>query len=217
MKAQSKDYIALQTLYRAKAQADLASVTSSVRSLESMLRKKTPIDGKEIEGFCKGAAFVKLVHGRRLQAITDTMGFGDRAVWAARELEDETSLLPIYIAVLALDAVVSSPRVETSGRDLPALLNTADLVEDMEDQVSVILERLQCEHSDLDLDTVRERILKFLKEIQRSGPVELHNISSLTGGIVAQEIIKIITKQYVPLDNTCVIDGIQSRTATFRL
>lgn len=46
---------------------------------------------------------------------------------------------------------------------------------------------------------------------------ELHNISALTGGMVAQEVIKVITKQYIPIDNTCVFDGITSRSAVFRV
>jgi amyloid beta precursor protein binding protein 1 len=40
----------------------------------------------------------------------------------------------------------------------------------------------------------------------------MHNIASLTGGLVAQEVIKVITEQYVPVDNVCVWDGIESRT-----
>jgi amyloid beta precursor protein binding protein 1 len=46
---------------------------------------------------------------------------------------------------------------------------------------------------------------------------ELHSISSFVGGLVAQEAIKVITKQYVPVDNTCVFDGIRSITAVLRL
>jgi amyloid beta precursor protein binding protein 1 len=36
-------------------------------------------------------------------------------------------------------------------------------------------------------------------------------------GMVAQEVIKIITKQYIPIDNTCVFDGIGSRCQVVRL
>jgi len=54
-------------------------------------------------------------------------------------------------------------------------------------------------------------------EVARAQGGELHNISSLTGGIVAQEVIKIITKQYIPIDNLCVFDGIKSKTQVFRL
>jgi amyloid beta precursor protein binding protein 1 len=51
----------------------------------------------------------------------------------------------------------------------------------------------------------------------RAGGGELHNISSLAGGLVAQEVIKVITKQYIPVDNTCVFDGIKSVASVLKL
>lgn len=51
----------------------------------------------------------------------------------------------------------------------------------------------------------------------RSGGGELHNIASLMGGLVAQEAIKVITRQYVPSDNTCVFDGITSSSNVWAL
>lgn len=61
------------------------------------------------------------------------------------------------------------------------------------------------------------QIVQAAEEVARAKGGELHNISSLTGGMVAQEVIKIITKQYVPIDNTCVYDGITSRTQILRI
>jgi NEDD8-activating enzyme E1 regulatory subunit len=55
-----------------------------------------------------------------------------------------------------------------------------------------------------------------LEEIQRAQHGELHNIASLTGGQVAQEAIKLITKQYVPVDNLCIFDGIASRAEVLK-
>lgn len=62
-----------------------------------------------------------------------------------------------------------------------------------------------------------ENVVNAAKEVGRAQGGELHNISALTGGMVSQEVIKIITKQYVPIDNTCVFDGITSRTQIFRI
>ena len=61
------------------------------------------------------------------------------------------------------------------------------------------------------------RVCKVAEEVARAKGGELHNISSLTGGMVAQEIIKIITKQYIPINNTCLFDGITSRTQVLRI
>lgn len=62
-----------------------------------------------------------------------------------------------------------------------------------------------------------ERVVQAAQEVVRAGGGELHNVSALTGGMVAQEVIKIITKQYIPVDNTCVFDGIGSRCQVLRL
>lgn len=64
MKAQSKVYIQLQSIYKAKARQDVAEVLGTVR--------QTPggedIDPGEVELFCKNAAFVKLVNSGAIGA-----------------------------------------------------------------------------------------------------------------------------------------------------
>lgn len=62
-----------------------------------------------------------------------------------------------------------------------------------------------------------KRVVQACEEVARARGGELHNMSALTGGMVAQEAIKIITKQYIPIDNTCVFDGIASRCQVLRL
>lgn len=45
----------------------------------------------------------------------------------------------------------------------------------------------------------------------------MHNIAALAGGMVAQEVIKVVTKQYIPVDNTCLFDGIKSKSGVVRV
>lgn len=63
----------------------------------------------------------------------------------------------------------------------------------------------------------RERVVQAAHEVARAAGGELHNVAALTGGMVAQETIKIVTKQYVPADNTCVYDGVGGRVQVLRL
>ena len=51
----------------------------------------------------------------------------------------------------------------------------------------------------------------------RFGGGEIHTTSATLGGIVAQEIIKLITFQLVPLDSTLILDGMNCTTAMFRI
>ncbi|RMD43623.1 hypothetical protein DV735_g1541, partial [Chaetothyriales sp. CBS 134920] len=63
----------------------------------------------------------------------------------------------------------------------------------------------------------QDAITKSASEVERMAGGELHNISSVTGGIVAQEAIKLLTQQYVPVDGTAVYDGIRAKLAVFKL
>lgn len=61
-----------------------------------------------------------------------------------------------------------------------------------------------------------ERTAQVTEEVARAAGGEMHNISAVLGGMVAQEIIKVVTRQYIPVDNTCIFDGIESRCQVLR-
>ena len=46
----------------------------------------------------------------------------------------------------------------------------------------------------------------------RAPTADLPNMAAFLGGLVAQEAIKMITEQYVPLNGYCVVDLIDSWT-----
>ncbi len=46
----------------------------------------------------------------------------------------------------------------------------------------------------------------------RSPTADLPNTAAMLGGLVAQEAIKMITRQYVPQGGYCVVDCIDMRT-----
>lgn len=87
MKAQSADYIQLQNVYRAKARKDFSEVLTIVRQTEKRLgREDNPIEEKEVEAFCKGAGFIKLLRGKSFSLARHIIGdgWGDRARFACR-------------------------------------------------------------------------------------------------------------------------------------
>lgn len=107
----------------------------------------------------------------------------------AEELMTPLSLLPIYLALRATSHVESATEEEIMKHIMEEVPEAAQ----------------------------SERVIKCAKEVARANGGELHNISALTGGMVAQEMIKVITKQYIPIDNTCIFDGISSRCQVLRL
>ena len=144
------------------------------------------------------------------------------------ELSNPESLIKEYIAFLAWDDFVATHTTSSStaggeGLRVPGQVSedeTADFDGDAEKLTGIahkILDSLikeAGEHiEDPEYTEIKEGIEKVCIELTRAGGGELHNIASVTGGMVAQEVIKAITKQYVPVDNTCLFDGVGSRAA----
>ena len=215
MKAQSADYIQLQNIYKAKARKDLSEVVDKVRATESGLMKDKSIDEREIEAFCKGAASVNLIQGRpiKISKHPAKVDWGDRAKSLVQELNDETSLFALYICILAYDNVGSERATAKSGS-----IALSDIEDDYMAYCGHTISRLKSQSGiEIDLQATMKIMQRFIWELERAAGGELHNISALTGGMVAQEVIKVITKQYVPLDNTCVFDGVTSKVGVFRV
>lgn len=63
----------------------------------------------------------------------------------------------------------------------------------------------------------QDAIDKCVQEVMRAQGGEMHNISSVTGGMVAQEAIKLLTRQYVPVEGVCVFDGIRAKAQVFKV
>lgn len=236
MKAQSSEYIRLQKIYKDKARADCAEVLALVRRLEQETGRspRFAVDEKEIENFCKGAAHVHLVRGRPFLVVQagKKVAFGDRANALSSRLTDTDSLLGLYIAFLAFDSftathstptTTSSTSTDTSSIRVPGSTDSeleADeakltgmahkILDDLLDEAGVRIE-------DPDYTELKDRLGRICVEMARAGGAELHNVASLTGGMVAQEVVKVVTAQYVPVDNTCLFDGIDSKASVLRI
>ena len=58
---------------------------------------------------------------------------------------------------------------------------------------------------------------RMVREFERYKPdVELHSISAVIGSVAAQDIVKLITKQFVPIDNAFVFNGVNGTAFTYR-
>ncbi|KAK7723066.1 hypothetical protein SLS57_004623 [Botryosphaeria dothidea] len=232
MKAKSADYIKLQNIYKAKARADLAEVTDTVRALEKQLiRTPGSVPDKEIEAFCKNAGHIKLVRGRPFHVVQGGEGsitWGERAKSLAGfgGLQNLDSLFLLYVTFLAWDKFVATHEADgLLGAPRVPGASDAEVDADAEKMFGIaktIMDGLLQEagtfiEDEAEYNELKDTIRKYTAELTRAGGAELHNIAALTGGIVSQEVIKAITKQYIPVDNTCVFDGVRSKTGVIHV
>ncbi|ANB14129.1 Ula1p [Sugiyamaella lignohabitans] len=196
MKSSTDWFVALQQVYRDKSELDIAEIRSIITNLWTSSPTEHEnnllhLSDEYITTFCKNARYIRVVSGSPLEYAT--AGIDTQSI--------DPDDLHIYLAIRAYKLFLES----TSNTSPPS----GD--EDLTEQLNAVTSQLS--------NTPTDAITKstdVLNEILRAAG-ELYNSASFMGGIGAQEAIKIITHQYVPLNNTLVYDGITSRIGTFYL
>lgn len=190
MKADTKSFVRLQNIYQARARSDFDAFKAIYGDiLESVGKPRNAITDEEGATFCKNASYLTAVEGTPLEYLSPTTVAYDA---------DAESLLHVYVGMMAAklckgrkdgDVDVSAESLLQQALGVAKLMHASELAPATE---------------------------KVVEELARSGLGELHNVAALLAGVTAQEIIKLITHQYVPMDNTFIFDGIQSRSAVFK-
>ncbi|KDN41610.1 hypothetical protein K437DRAFT_258206 [Tilletiaria anomala UBC 951] len=228
MKALSATYIQIQKLYYEKAEADLAAFR---QHLDVALKKAgitAPISDHEVRTFVKHAAFLVVICGKKLKEQHDSPNAIDS--FSAYNPDIQPPTLPHHIAFLAASifynqhsrfpgASAAFSRAVTSSADANA--DGDDEEEDIEadsDELKAIARTLAPKYgADIANEDIMELIDNAAEEMARAGHSSLPSTSALMGGIVAQEVIKLVTRQYVPANNTVVYNGIQQAVGVFKL
>uniref|UniRef100_A0A2M4CYD2 NEDD8-activating enzyme E1 regulatory subunit n=1 Tax=Anopheles darlingi TaxID=43151 RepID=A0A2M4CYD2_ANODA len=200
MTADTNSYISLQNVYRTQAAHDADIVFRRARQLLKELNKPNDlITEKDVRLFCREAANIAVQRGTK---IADEFDKGYRAVSIASGLETPSSLMAHYVVLRALDR-------------FQAEYGCAPGESEAESDTSRIKSLASKMLADLGIGTPISDDLAY--EICRYGGAEIHSISGYLGGCIAHELIKLITKQYRPLDNTFLYDGSTSQTEVFKL
>lgn len=58
---------------------------------------------------------------------------------------------------------------------------------------------------------------EYVHEMCRYGASELHPVAAFIGGAAAQEIVKLVTHQFVPFNDTYIYNGITGSSTTLQL
>jgi amyloid beta precursor protein binding protein 1 len=204
MTATTEGYITLQTLYQTKANEDVAAVTARVKAALAQIGKPEDfISAMDIKTFCKNANFLNCIRYRSLdeerKAATAKSSLFATQLASAPE---ETSFNIVWYFMLR-----AADRFYTEHKRYPG----SDDATVQQDAVALkaIVDKLLAELSiTVPIDE------KYVKEIVRFGAAELHPIASFIGGVASEEVIKAITHMYTPMNNTFVMNGLNSTSLT---
>ncbi|OBZ83003.1 NEDD8-activating enzyme E1 regulatory subunit [Choanephora cucurbitarum] len=195
MKSDTVNYIQLQNVYRAKALSDLNAVRQRVQQLAEGF--DMTISDESIETFCKNAANIRVIkykqmfkESKEVQLLKNDENFAYHFVFEASDLfQSEYHRLPAF----------------------------DEDVESLKHQVQLLLQRRNVPVEQIDEVMTGDFMYKAILNYVHFGDLEAPNLAALLGGLVAQEAIKLITHQYIPINNTCVFNGITSTSSVFQL
>ncbi|XP_071957729.1 NEDD8-activating enzyme E1 regulatory subunit-like [Antedon mediterranea] len=203
MTADSKRYIQLQNIYKEQARTDCIAVTSRVQQILTSLGKASDtIQDNEIKLFCKNSAFLRVIRCRSLTQEYSPDSAATQEI--SMNFENPDSEIYWYIMLRAADKFYSQYSYFPGTYD------------DQVDSDSVKLKSCVCSIlQEMTLGSLPKE--DYIQELCRYGACELHSVASFMGGVAAQEVIKIVTNQFVPFNNTYLYNAMTTTSATFQL
>ncbi|KAG8196579.1 hypothetical protein JTE90_014140 [Oedothorax gibbosus] len=203
MTSDTNSYIKLQNIYRAKAEEDAQVIYR--RAQDNLCRLGKPpnsISEQEVKVFCKNAHCLRVLRGRSIEEEYNPKTSNVKNLVA--DLEHEDSDIIFYVLLRAAD------RFYHEYRRYPGQNNEdveADIVR-LKNIVTSLMSEWGC-----------SPIMKddYVHEMCRFGASELHSVAAFVGGCAAHEVIKLITGQYVPFNNTFTYFAVNHTTSVFCL
>lgn len=197
MTASTDHYIKLQNLYRTQAAMDAEIVYRKVQQIVAQLHCDN-ISEADVKLFCRHAHDLHLISGSSIASeyqLTSSV-----ASYIARHLEEPDVMMVHYVLLRAAE-MFASEHCRAPG-DWEPESDSAKL----KACVTKLLSDVSCAPFPKD---------DHVHEMCRYGGAEVHSVSAFLGGCVAHEAIKIVTKQYKPVNNTFIYDAASTNTATF--
>lgn len=217
MEADNPKYIALQRCYEAKAAADCAAVHARVAALLTACGRAAdaaagtgPADPELCRRFCKSAWDLKVVTTRSVAAEHAKPNVDPDCVFemSQEELWAQSPAL-WYLALRGAEAFRSA-HGRAAGADPTA--DAASLAAD----TAAVWAHVQAVLASAECGPFPQLTEDYAAEVVRFGCApELHNVAALIGGTAAQEAAKVITHQWVPVNNTFVYNGVAGTAQSY--
>jgi NEDD8-activating enzyme E1 regulatory subunit len=205
MHATTQRYLDLQRTYREKAEADAAAVQRHVAAiLETLGRDSSSIPSADLKRFCKHARHLRVVRTRPLAAPCNGDGKDAKHAAALRgALQSEEGAADATLAILlrAVDRYFAQYGRFPGQHD-------ADVEEDV-----AVLKGLASTVLLEEGVTGAALVDDLVAEMVRCGAGELQVVAAVVGAITAQEAIKLVTEQYVPLAGTLIYNALHCTTS----
>ncbi|KAL1362775.1 hypothetical protein AAHE18_03G105000 [Arachis hypogaea] len=200
MTSSTEQYINLQNIYLAKAEADFLVMEQLVRSiLKKIGRDSNSIPKATIRSFCKNARKLRVCRYRSIEDefnspnlpelqkyLTDEDSSSGGATFVGRGAMAPPKPLNFHIAVGIYILLRAVDRFAANYNSFPGQFDSAtdEDIPRLKSAAISLLSDLGCNGTALAED--------LINEMCRFGAAELHAVAALVGGIASQEVIKVL-------------------------
>eukprot|EP01024_Parvocaulis_polyphysoides_P051864 TRINITY_DN5119_c0_g1_i1.p1 TRINITY_DN5119_c0_g1~~TRINITY_DN5119_c0_g1_i1.p1 ORF type:complete len:420 (-),score=64.39 TRINITY_DN5119_c0_g1_i1:143-1402(-) len=201
-------FVKLQSLYREKALKDVEHVMKYATQISESIGKQPP-SFDFIKLMCKNSRNLNVVRFKKLEEFREN----HQSLQTALNSDEEKQNATIYLLFRAIDRFkIQNQRfpgceIEEENSNSNSNYNW----QEDENKLVQIADSLAWEMGVGGIELDKDMVL----EMCRFGAAELHNVGAFMGGVAAQEAIKIITEQFIPLAGTFVYNGVKQMTSTF--
>lgn len=202
MTSSSDLYVSLQRVYQSKARLDLEHVSGHLgQLLMSVNKPPNSISEENIKAFCRNSAFLRVIRYRSIETELQCPNIDE----LRSNLDNPDSDLVYYVLLRAAEQFYSIFKYFPGGRGGPI----ESEVQQLKINVASLFQKWG-----LSMYSIHD---DHITEFCRYGGGEIHSIAAYIGGVAAQEVIKILTKQYVPLNNTYIYNAASCTSLTAEL
>jgi len=197
-------YVSLQKIYQAKAEADCRAMEHRIKDiLKRIGRHPDTISRAYIKTFCKNARKLRVCRYRSIEEEFSSPNVSEVQRYFTDE--DYSYAMNFYILLRAVD------RLSANYNRLPGIFDS-EIDEDIPRLKTVaasVLSEMGLSGASLSED--------LITEMCRFGGAEIHTVAAFIGGVASQEVIKLVTKQFVPLRGTFIFNGIDLKSQVLEL
>ncbi|CAN1220250.1 NEDD8-activating enzyme E1 regulatory subunit AXR1 [Linum perenne] len=211
MTSSTEVYVSLQKIYQRKAEADFLVIEEKVRRiLRELGSDLDSISRSVIKTFCKNARKLKVCRYRLVEDEFNNPSLSELQRYLSSP--DYSYAVGFYILLRAVDRFAANYKVipgQYEGSLMPSCREIDEDIARLKSTAVTLLNDLGCNASPLNDDLV--------SEIWRYAGSELHAVAAFIGGVASQEVIKLITKQFVPMSGTFIFNGIDHKSQILSL
>jgi len=206
MTSDTESYVKLAAAYQLRAALDTAAVHAHAAAIAASLGlPEGAVSADQARLFCKNAHALRWMRFRSLEEELTPATAKVSQIASLLEDGSEAPAAALYLLLRAADAF------HAQFNRWPGTMD-----DDVEADVPLLKQCLGNVLGELRAHTTAPLAVKddVVFEVCRYGGGEIHTVASVVGGVGAQEAIKVITGQFVPLNNTFVYKGLNGTGLT---